>query len=445
MRRLHFLDAERALLAAVLLGGDAALDRIELDIDDLYDMRNRAVLAAMRALRARGAPAGDIQLIEAELGPKLEAVGGLPYLSEVVVKNHGNVEHIEHYVSLVREASLTRAAIAALAEAQASELGGKDLLAQILEIGSQLVRNIQDPSVPMRVAIREAFALIADSMDGKTSTVGMPTGFADLDSFVRIKIGVATILAGRPSMGKSALARSIAAHINLHADAGVHVFTPEDTRRTYALRQLSDESRIGLDRLMAGTITRGDFQRLHDAASELWKRDRWLIDDSSGIGSEDIALRVRKHRRENQTKLVVVDYIQLLREKKVPLHERRLQVEIAAENLVQLARSEDLALLVLSQLSRECEKREDKRPMLSDLRETGVLEQHAEAVMFVYRDEVYHPDTERRGVTEVLVRKNKNGRQGVAELLWDGPTATHRTLARRPDEQQELRYERPPF
>jgi replicative DNA helicase len=436
VRRLHYLDAERALLGSVLLAGDEVLDRLLLEPEEFFDLRHREIFSAMRRLRLASQPAGDPQLLEAALGDRMAAIGGIAFLSGLLTTTAAVPDHAEHYQQLIRRGALTRATITALAELQSSELEGVELLGRVLEATSALARCTDDPAVPIGVAVKEAFQALLEAHATPGHTWGLPTGFGVLDAILGgLQVGVVTILAGRPAMGKSSLARSIAGNANLlGAECGVHVFTPEDSRQTYALRALSDASRVPLERMRALTVKRDEFDQLRQAASELWARSHWLIDDSAGIASEDVALRVRKHKRENKTKLVVVDYVQLLRERRVPQHDLRLQVEVAAANLVHLARSEEVCVLLLSQLSRDCEKREDKRPLLSDLRESGALEQIAEAALFVYRDEVYDPHTSSQGITEVLVRKNKNGRTGPAELRWDAPTATHRPLSRRDDE-----------
>lgn len=441
MKRLHYLDAEKSVLAAVLIGGDDVLDRVELDADEFFDTRHRAIFSAMRQLRAANKTASDPQLIEGELGSKSDAIGGLAYLSELVIQ--GSVpDRVEEYGALVRRSAITRAAVKALSDLQACDLEGGELLNRILETSNGLSRVMEDSAVSMPIAVRDALLEIDSAMNQEGATWGLPTGFDVLDAILGgIQIGVVTIVAGRPSMGKSALARSLADNVNRLGDCGVHVFTPEDSRKTYALRTLSDHSRVSLEKIRALEIKQGEFGTLQRAARELWERKNWLIDDTAGVSSDDIALRVRKHKRANNTKLVVVDYVQLLREKRVPLSDPQRHVAIASQNLVQLARSEEVAVLLLSQLSRECEKREDKRPLLSDLRQAGELEQDAEAVLMVYRDDYYDDESERPGVTEVLVRKNKNGRTGPAELAWDAETATHRPLTRRDDDYEERRWQ----
>jgi replicative DNA helicase len=432
VRRLHHIDAERAVLSCALIGGNDVLDSIAIDPDEFYDLRNRVVFVAMQSLRGENKPAGDLQLLEDRLGDQLNAAGGLEYLVNLASNAGAVSSNVEHYQQLIRRSALTRATIKALAELQASDLEGPDLLGLVLEVVGGLSKTMDDPAVTIGQAAKEAFLRFGKARDGGGAW-GLRTGFDVLDKVLGgLQPGTISIVAGRPSMGKSALARSIANNANIHNEScGVHVFTPEDSRTTYALRQLADSAKVPLERIRALKVNNGEFLRLRDAASSLVRRAGWMIDDSAGISSEDIALRVRKHKRPNNTRIVVVDYVQLLRERRIPMTDPQRHIAVASQNLLKLARTEDVAVLLLSQLSRACDSRDDKRPMLSDLRQAGELEQDAESVMMVYRDEYYYREkSESPGITEVLIRKNKNGQTGVVDLAWDAPTATHRPLAR---------------
>lgn len=436
MRQLHNDDAEKGILASVLLVGEPALDQALVDPSEFFNMRHRAIFSAMQELRAEGRPPGDVQLLCDALGSRLEACGGLDYLVGLLERRFVT-DHVANYAQLVRRAAMTRNVLATLAELQSSDLEGVELLGRVLESVSTLARGIDDAAVTIGEAVREAYTALTAALDRKeetgSATWGIPTGFSQLDLILGgIPREVVTIIAGRPSHGKSALARSIADNANLlSADCGVHVFTPEDSRKTYALRQISDVGRISLAQMRGLRIDRAMLAKISRAAGEIYPRTGWLIDDTSGIGSAEIAMRVRKHKRENRTGLVIVDYMQLLRERGVPLYDKTTQVAVAAENLQELARTEKVAVIGVSQLNRDCEKRDDKRPILSDLRQAGELEQIADNVVFVYRDEVYDRDTDEKGITELLIRKNKNGPTGRVKLAFDEETATHRELSSR--------------
>lgn len=436
MRRLHHGDAEAALIGAVILRGEPAFDLAAVEPGDLFDLRHQAIWEVFTELRDAGHPPGDVQLIASALGDRLDKIGGLAYLAQTTESTIP--DNVSEYSSLIRTSALTRRVQEALAELSQSSFEGSDLLAQVLERLQSLSRHVEDPtrSMPEVVGatLTELSDAVARSEEGQ-SVWGLATGYDDLDkSLGGLQRGKVTILAARPSMGKSALARSIAAHVVASGQGGVHVFTPEDCGTTYALRQISDESKVPLERIRSLKFQQRDMAGIGFVCNRLKERHRWLIDDTASLSTSDIGLRTRKHLVDNDTVLVVVDYAQLLTERDVPSHDPRLQVDAISKRLVGIARNHNVAVLLLSQLSRKCETRtgdDGKRPILSDLRESGSLEQDAEAVLMLYRDEVYNEQSEDKGITEVLIRKNKNGSQGSVRLAWDGPTATHRPLSSR--------------
>ena len=230
--------------------------------------------------------------------------------------------------------------------------------------------------------------------------------------------GVVTLVAGRPGMGKSALARRIT-DANSEAGIGVHVFSLEDTRAAYMDRVIGEHASIAADRLRSGQITRRDEMRsVRDAAGRLVKRTHWHVDDRSGIGAREIVRSVRRARRENDTQVVVVDYIQLLTKRPgMKTH------EAIGENmnlLADAAKQDGMAYVVVSQLNRECEKRDKKQPRLSDLKECGTLEERSKAVVAVYRPWAYD-ETQDRDLMQLIVLKNTNGGTGYCDVRWDGP------------------------
>jgi replicative DNA helicase len=444
VRRLHHDDAEQALIGAVILVGERAFDAAAVEPGDLYNLRHRTIWEAMVELRDNGHPPGDVQLLEDVLAEKLDLVGGLSYLAKVTEATVP--DHVAEYSRLIRTSALTRRVQESLAELSQSAFEGTELLAAVMERVQGLARHVEDPTRSMPEVITAAMAELQEaherSLEGH-AVWGIPTGFVDLDdSLGGLQRGTVVILAGRPSMGKSALARSIADNVVKSDTGGAHVFSPEDNATTYAIRQIADEGNVPLDHFRSLKLKQGDLASISYVATRLKERHRWLIDDSAALSTSDIALRVRKHLVDTETALVVVDYAQLLRERDVPAHELRLQVEAVASRLVAVARNHNVCVLLLSQLSRACEGRSgnDRKPKLSDLRESGALEQIADVVMFVYRDEVYDPDTDDKGITEVLIRKNKNGPTGSVRLAWDAATATHRPLSNRAAEPSQRSF-----
>lgn len=238
-------------------------------------------------------------------------------------------------------------------------------------------------------------------------------------------------------MGKSSFARTIADNVSA-AGLGVHVFSLEDSATSYVYRCLSDHSNVELQRIRAMQVTRPEVVSMVRAAQDI-SRQNWVLDDSAALTATEIGIRVRRHKPRANTKVVIVDYVQLMRSRSARVRNKGDEVAEAAEGLAEIARKENVAVVVLSQLSRQCEGRDDKRPMLSDLRETGVIEQIADTVLFVMRPEQYlDPDSEdqverneyarwhNRGIT--IVAKNKHGPTGQAELAFHAKTATYREL-----------------
>lgn len=434
MRPTSYGEAEAALVGSVLTFGGEVIDRAEVEPEEFFDPRCRAVWATMRELHLGGKPAGDMTLIESALGPvKFERIGPA-FLSDAVAKSAG-ADHAEHYAALIRTANLTRRVLAAVADIRNADLEGQELLSRAYEILSGIAKTVTDRTVTIGAAVKEALGEIVAIIDrkaaGESAVLGAPTGIPDLDEvLLGIQYGVVTVIAGRPSHGKSSLAAAICDEANAQG-LGVHVFSIEDQRRAYALRMLSRHTNVSLERLRAGDVRGGgEMSAIMGGADRLCMRERWIIDDEAGLDGTQIALRVRKYKRENQTRVVVVDYAQLVNDREPnPV----IRVGKIAHQMQALAREEDVALILVSQLNRDCEKRDDKRPLLADLRQAGELEQCAEAVMFVYRDEMYYPDSDDAGTAEILVRKNKNGRTGFARAAFQAECATFRPLSRRED------------
>jgi len=419
----------------VLLRGDPAFDQAAVEAEDLFDLRHRLIWRAMCELRDAGHPCGDETLIADVLGDRIEQVGGLTYIAKTTEAT--SPERVVEYSRLIRRAALTRRVQESLAELAQSSLEGTELLAQALDRIQSLARHVDDPTRSMPQVVVDMMRSLNEAIERAESgeaVWGIPTGFTELDKVLGgLQIGKLVILAARPSMGKSALARSIARHV-VERIGGVHVFSIEDTAETYAIRQISDESRVPLDYFRTLKLKEKHLAPIGYVANRLKEKHRWLIDETATLSTADVALRVRKHMSENDTRLVVIDYAQLMTEADIPAHEPRLQMNAISKRLVGVARSYGVAVLLLSQLSRKCESREDKRPILSDLRESGSLEQDAEQVVMLYRDEVYNPDGDDQGITEAIVRKNKNGPCGTVRMQWDARHATHRSLSTREPE-----------
>lgn len=423
---------EQSVLGAVLLRNEIMFE-VALSPEDFYDPRHREIWRSMQALAAAHKPIDSVML-EAEIKSRFksgfDAVGGFVYLSECL----GSVptaDNVAFYAEEVAKHALTRRVRVACAQLAHSALEGEELLQKALEVVTGLGAKRTDGAIAMSELAPKILGELVEQMalrgQGNLSAGGFSTGLDALDQVLGgVQMGVVTVIGGRPSMGKSALARTIAHRVSA-GGAGVHVFSLEDVRSAYAKRQLSDTSRVDLRKIGTLQLAGGDISRLDRAAEELKKHRKWLIDDVAGLSAAQIAMRVRRHLTENDTKLVIVDYVQIMREPDVKRADKRFQVAASVEELHELARREHLAVVVISQLNRKLEDRDNKRPQMADLREAGELEQIAHAILFCYRDEVYNPDA-LKGRAEIIVAKVKDGQPGTADVAWDAPTATYRNL-----------------
>lgn len=430
MRVACYPDAERSLIGAALISAGQSIDSSAVQAADFFDLRHRSIWAALARLRVRRAPIDPVT-VEAELGPELaERVGGLGYLAEMVAAVPA-ADNAAAYAERVAHAALDRRLRIALSELAESEQEGAELhaeayrrLSAFLAVGSDSAAEVGEL---VGAAVRDLAAAMQRAQEGLPATLGIPTGYAGLDRLLGgIQPGAITIIAGRPSMGKSSLARSIADSANA-AGSGVHIFSLEDARRAYCMRLLADYSRVELQAIRGVAMSAPDWTAVVGAGDMLHPRRGWLLDDTAVLSSSEIALRARRHKETNRTGLVIVDYIQRVREPNA--RERKDHLDTALDGLIDLARREEIAVLLVSQLSRACEAREDKRPLMSDLRESGELEQAADAVLMLYRDEVYTgPNCARPGKADLIIAKNKHGRIGSTELQWDARTATFREM-----------------
>lgn len=436
LSQIYSPEAEKSVIGAVFLRGDWAFDRANLSADEFYTPAHRETWAALERLVAAKKPVDAVSVFdELERAGRLISVGGIDQVSEYVW-SVPTADNVEFYAAIVREKALTRRVVDGLGGVIGrAEMGedGEDLLARAFEVVSALGSRKTGDAVSMRDAVKRRLGELCDLVDrrqrGEAVTTGIPTGLSDLDEAIcgGIPEGVTTILGGRPSDGKSSLARTIA-DTAAALGMGVHVFSLEDNATAYVDRALSDHARLSLHAMRSVKMDRHDMTRLQEAADLLHRRQKWLIDDTPGLSSALIAMRVRRHRQENGTRLVVVDYVQRLRER--GCRDRRAEVEKAANGLDDMARAEGVALLLLSQLSRANAK-DMRRPELHDLRESGELEQIAKNVLLVHQVREDSDGNPIAPLGEVIVAKQKDGRRSVVvPLAWDGRTATYRDAPR---------------
>ncbi|MFM9108598.1 MAG: replicative DNA helicase [Chloroflexota bacterium] len=422
----HNLEAEQSVLGSLLIDRDAVI-RVAafLRPDDFYHPGNGAIYRAVKDLYDRREPT-DLVTLSDELGRRdqLDQVGGPAYLTSLV-NAVPNAVHVEYYGKIVERTATLRRLIDA--GAQIVGIGYQDGL-EIEDALDAAERAIFDVSQKRRtkdfVSIAEVLDSIFDRLDSqrdRAAIAGVPTGFTDLDSITGgLQRSDLVILAARPSMGKTSLALGIAYHAAVQRQRTVGIFSLEMSAEQLVQRLISMDTGIDTHRLRMGQIEGPEWERISRAFGRLSDAPIF-IDDQSGANVMDVRSKARRLQAEVGLDLIVIDYLQLMSGRR---SENRVQeISDISRGLKGLARELDVPVLALSQLSRAVETRSDHRPMLSDLRESGSIEQDADIVMFIYREDKYDENSERQGIAEVLVAKHRNGPVGSANLRFFDRTA----------------------
>lgn len=429
------IDAERSVLGAMLLEDDAVTDVMGLlAATDFYKPNHGRIFEGMVALYERNEPLDEVTLAAALKGRgELDQVGGAAYLADLT-ESVPTAANVLYYARIVRSRALTRRLIHAATSIAGSgyeRSGDIDILldeaeSKIFEITSD---REQRAFTPMRDIVKGAFDNIHKLYDNKNDITGIATGFADLD---RVTSGFQPadliIVAGRPSMGKTAFALGVAQNAALNHKTKVAVFSLEMSKEQLVMRMLSSEARIDSQRLRRGQLREDDWAKLADATGLLHQAPIF-IDDTGSISILEMRAKARRLQAEQGLGLIVVDYLQLMRGRS-GTEGREREISEISRGLKALAKELSVPVVALSQLNRSLEQRQDKRPMLSDLRESGAIEQDADVIAFVYRDEYYHPDSELRGVAEIIIGKQRNGPTDTVKLKFSREITRFDNLAK---------------
>jgi replicative DNA helicase len=434
----HNLEAEKSVLGAILINNEAFNHAAELiDARDFFRDAHRRIFDKMVALSERG-HAIDFVTLKEELGRagELEEVGGPAYIASLAdgVPRSANVEY---YARIVKEKSTLRSLIHSankiLVEAYEAEQE-PDLLLDEAEraIFAIAEDRIRAGFVPLRELVQGSFATIERLQQQKGAVTGVPSGFEDLDELTTgFQRGDLVILAARPSMGKTSLALNIAQHVGTKTDMTVGVFSLEMSKEQLFMRLLTAEARIDAHRFRTGHLSEKDYGRLSHALGALAEA-RVFIDDSAALGVLEMRAKARRLMASHKLDLLVVDYLQLM-QGRGRFESRQQEVSSISRSLKGLAKELNIPVMALSQLSRAPEGRGDHTPQLSDLRESGALEQDADLVLFIYRPEVYDKDKtkpEDEGVAEIIIGKQRNGPIGSVKLSFLSQYTRFESLAR---------------
>jgi replicative DNA helicase len=426
----HSIEAESSVLGGLLLD-NAAWDRVSdvLTEQDFYRYEHRAVFAAMSVLINASKPADVITVYEQlQSSGKAEEIGGLSYLNALAqyVPSAGN---IRRYAEIVRDRSILRKLVSTSEEISANAFNPKGRpVASILDEAEQKIFNIGEEGArtkqgfqTMDTLVVELLDRVQEMADNPNDVTGVPTGFYDLDRMTAgLQGGDLVVLAARPSMGKTALAINIAEHVALNEGLPVAVFSMEMGAAQLAVRIVGSIGRIDQGHLRTGKLTDDEWPRLSEAIEKL-RTISLHIDESAGLTSSELRANARRLSRQcGQLGLIVVDYLQLMSGSSGSDGENRAtELGEISRGLKMLAKELKCPVIALSQLNRSVEQRPDKRPMMSDLRESGAIEQDADIIMFIYRDEYYTKDAcKEPGVAEVIIAKQRNGPTGVVKLAF---------------------------
>ncbi len=420
------VEAEQAIIGSMLTDRDAVISAIEiLKPDDFYREDNKIIYESILNLYNRSEPI-DIITVRAELESmgKLDNVGGLEYLAELPEKVPTTANAMK-YIKIVEEKSALRKLIKTANEIIELGYNPTEEVDDIMEGAEKKIFNImqdkeQKGYSPLKDVLVESFTKLEELYNRKQHITGVPSGFTDLDYRTAGFHGSELILiAARPAMGKTAFALNIATNAALRANVPVAVFSLEMSKEQLVNRILCSESMVDSNKVRTGKLEEDDWTKLAGTIGPLSEAEMY-IDDTPGINIMEIRAKCRKLKIEKNIGLVVIDYLQLIQGTGKRGGSREQEISEISRSLKILAKELDVPVIALSQLSRAAEQRPDHRPMLSDLRESGAIEQDADIVMFLYRDDYYNQDSEKKGIAEVIIAKHRGGSTGTVELLWLG-------------------------
>ena len=419
----HSIAAEQSVIGAMVMDAEAIVLASEvISGDDFYNKQYGVVFETMVELHNSGKPV-DIVTLQNSLKEKNvpAEVSSLEFLRDLItaVPTSANVKS---YANIVAENSTLRKLIRLTEEIENTCYARKEPLEVILEDTEKRVFNLVQKrntgdTIPIRQVVMNAMEKIEKAAKNKGSVTGIPTGFLDLDTRTAgLQPSDLILIAARPSMGKTAFVLNIAQHVAFKQNMAVAIFSLEMSKEQLVNRMFSLESKVDAQDLRTGQLSEADWEKLIESAGTI-AQSHLIIDDTPGISIAEMRSKCRKYKMDHDLKLVIIDYLQLM-SGSGKSDSRQQEISDISRSLKALARELSVPVIALSQLSRAVEQRPDHRPMLSDLRESGAIEQDADVVMFIYRDDYYNHETEKKNVAEIIVAKQRNGPIGTVELVW---------------------------
>lgn len=419
----HSLEAEQSVLGAMILSKEAINTAIEkLHVEDFYKNANGEIYEAIISLFNRDEPVDIITLSE-ELRKRgtLENVGGVAYLTDLT----GGVlttTNVKYYCDIVKEKAILRRLIASCDSIITKSYEDNEDVNSIIEEAEKSIFDItqgrhNEGFAPIKDVLLDSFSKMEEMAAREGELTGLTTGFVDIDSKLSgMQKSDLILLAARPSMGKTALGINIVTNAAIKAGASVAIFSLEMSKEQLVQRMISAVAHVDLQKIISGRLNEDEWLKIIEAMSPL-SQAKIYIDDTAGISLTEMKAKCRRLKIEKGLDLVLVDYLQLM-QMDGRTESRQQEISAISRGLKALAKEMDCPVIALSQLSRAPELRADHRPILSDLRESGAIEQDADVVMFLYRDDYYHEDSDKKNIGEVIIAKHRNGPTGTVELVF---------------------------
>ncbi len=419
----HSAEAEQSVIGAMLMDRDAITIASEiLTTEDFYQKQYGILFEAMVELYTENSPVDLVtlqnRLREKDVPPEISS---LEFAGELITAVPTSV-NVKSYAEIVAEKAALRRLIKVNEEIASACYAGKDSVDEIMEdtekkIFQVLQRKTNDDFVPIKDVVLNALDKIEAASRTKGNVTGHATGFIDLDyKTAGFQNSDLILIAARPSMGKTAFVLNIAEYMAFHSNETVAIFSLEMSKEQLVNRLFSLESHVEAQNLRTGNLSDSDWSSLIEAAGIIGKSNL-IIDDTPGISVANLRSKCRKYKLEHNLGIIMIDYLQLMTGSR-KAESRQQEISDISRSLKEIARELQVPVVALSQLSRAVEQRPDHRPMLSDLRESGAIEQDADVVMFLYRDDYYNHDTDKKNVAEVIIAKQRNGSIGTVELAW---------------------------
>jgi replicative DNA helicase len=429
------ISAEQAALGSMLLQEEAILHSIDiLKPEDFYQKSHQIIFQCILDLFEKSQGVDLVTLTE-ELNRKnlLEKIGGVTYLTNLI-NSVPTAANIEYYIKIIEEKSILRSLINNSTKIVSMAYEEKEDAKILLDKAEHLVfeisdRNIRQSFVPIKEIIQDSYEKIEDLYHREEFITGVPSGYEELDDITTgFQPSELIVVAGRPGMGKTAFCMNIAQYVSIYKNIPVAIFSLEMSKSQLVQRMLCSEARLDSHKLRKGRLVEADWAPLSMAAGRL-SSSSIFIDDTAGISCLEIRAKARRLKAQCNLGLLIVDYLQLM-QTVGRIENRQQEISEISRSLKGLARELNIPVVAVSQLSRAVEQREERRPRLSDLRESGAIEQDADLVIFIYREEYYRPKTEKKGIAEIIISKQRNGPTGKVELTFIKEYAKFENLSR---------------